>query len=138
MTDTPFLIAHKVRGEPAFDIAIQMRCPECVAHSQAFDDGSFTWGCDECDGEGYWWICSTSGHRAYPWWHTKLEGIGNMIWMTDGEGKSVRWICGFMPEGIPDHYRVNAAPRGKAAEAGRSLLAALGLGKAKAPIKRRI
>ena len=37
-----YLIAHKVRGEPAFDIAIKM---------------------------GDWWIIPTSGHRAYPYWH---------------------------------------------------------------------
>lgn len=55
-----FLIAHKVRGEPAFDIAIKMDCPECTA------------GCPECDGLGYWWIIPTSGHRAHPYWHRQL------------------------------------------------------------------
>jgi hypothetical protein len=38
-----FLIAHKVRGEPAFDVAVQMEMPD-----------------------GVWWIVATSGHRAYP------------------------------------------------------------------------
>ena len=40
-----YLIAHKVRGEPAFDIAINM---------------------------GGWWIIPTSGHRAYPYWHQPI------------------------------------------------------------------
>ena len=45
-----FLIAHKVRGEPAFDIAEQMPV-----------------------GDEIWWIIPTSGHRAYPFWHRVLE-----------------------------------------------------------------
>jgi hypothetical protein len=42
---TLYLIAHKVRGEPAFDVAIQMEMPD-----------------------GPWWIIPTSGHRAFPYW----------------------------------------------------------------------
>lgn len=49
------LILHKVRGEPAYDVAHQMRCPECIGD-----------GCDECEGTGHWWITTTYGHRAYP------------------------------------------------------------------------
>ena len=45
-----YLIAHKVRGEPAFDIAIQMTM-----------------------GDELWWIIPTSGHRAYPWCWQELE-----------------------------------------------------------------
>ena len=48
----PYLIAHKVRGEPAFDIAIKMNM----------------------DGED-WWIIPTSGHRAYPYSVWKLYDI---------------------------------------------------------------
>ena len=48
----PYLIAHKVRGEPAFDIAIKM----------------------DMDGED-WWIIPTSGHRAYPYWEQPLSEI---------------------------------------------------------------
>jgi len=40
-----YLILHKVRGEPAFDIA------ECIGE----------------DGDGEIWIIPTSGHRAYPY-----------------------------------------------------------------------
>lgn len=41
------LILHKVRGEPAFDIAEQL--------------------------ENGWWIIPTSGHRAYPYWTRPLD-----------------------------------------------------------------
>ena len=44
-----YLIAHKVRGERAFDVA-------------------------ELDGNG-WWIIPTSGHRAYPYWTYKLVDL---------------------------------------------------------------
>ena len=40
-----YLIAHKVRGEAAFDIATQLAV-----------------------GDEIWWIIPTSGHRAYPFW----------------------------------------------------------------------
>jgi hypothetical protein len=53
------LVLHKVRGEPAFDIAEQMEV-----------------------GDEVWWIIPTSGHRAYPYktWpidynRYQLEGI---------------------------------------------------------------
>jgi len=45
-----YLIAHKVRGQPAFDIAIQMMMED-----------------------GPWWIIPTSGHRAYPYAWRKLH-----------------------------------------------------------------
>lgn len=44
-----YLIAHKVRGQPAFDIAHQIEVEDEV-----------------------WWIIPTSGHRAYPYWHKEL------------------------------------------------------------------
>lgn len=47
---TFYLIAHKVRGEPAFDIAIRTE----IAGEEA-------------------WIIPTSGHRAYPWWSHPLN-----------------------------------------------------------------
>ena len=81
-----FLIAHKVRGEPAFDVATQTKCPECSAQ-----------GCIECDDLGYWWVVPTSGHRAYPYAH-----------------KSCEWdllSVGLPPEGLPDHYQTSAAPK---------------------------
>jgi uncharacterized protein involved in type VI secretion and phage assembly len=44
-----YLIAHKVRGEPAFDVAIKLQI-----------------------GSEEGWIIPTSGHRAYPYWHDEL------------------------------------------------------------------
>lgn len=133
MSDEPFLIAHKVRGEAAFDIAIQQECVICVGHGG---------GCDECDGLGHWWICSTSGHRAYPYWHHVLQyeerEAGNFIYFDDDPAVISWWQVPDMPDNCPDHYRVNASPRAKVAEAGRSLLAKLGLAKPTQPIRRRI
>jgi hypothetical protein len=79
----PYLIAHKVHGAPAFDVAIRIDCPECTAL-----------GCAECNGLGYWFIVPTSGHRAYPWWDQPLETP----------------IIGGMPAGLPDHYSAAPAP----------------------------
>lgn len=73
MTDR-FLIAHKVRGEPAFDIA--ERCD--IAGEEA-------------------WIIPTSGHRAYPYWHTEF----NMA-----EHLSIQ-----MPSNLRDHYEVSKPSR---------------------------
>ncbi len=47
-----FLIAHKVRGQPAFDIAT----------------------CEAVNGEEHW-IIPTSGHRAYPYWSVMLPEL---------------------------------------------------------------
>jgi hypothetical protein len=49
MTDDLYLIAHKVRGELAFDVAIKLQI-----------------------GEEEGWIIPTSGHRAYPYWDCHL------------------------------------------------------------------
>lgn len=50
MSGEPYLIAHKVRGAAAFDIAIKM---------------------------GDWWIIPTSGHRAHPYWWAPLHRAVN-------------------------------------------------------------
>jgi hypothetical protein len=83
-----YLICHKVRGEPAFDIAERMICPECDLT-----------GCSECDHLGYWWIIPTSGHRAYPWWS---EVLVCPIYSIDPPP---------MPPDLPDHYRPKAEPK---------------------------
>ena len=49
---TSYLILHKVRGEPAFDVAEQMEV-----------------------GDEVWWIIPTSGHRAYPAKHWELANL---------------------------------------------------------------
>ena len=45
-----FLIAHKVSGEAAFDVATKMTCPECPTEYVSCS------ACAECDGQGFWWI----------------------------------------------------------------------------------
>lgn len=62
MTDL-FLIAHKVRGKVAWDVAERMTCVKCSGVYIDEVEGKFK--CDACD-EGVWWILSTVGHRAYP------------------------------------------------------------------------
>lgn len=107
MTDL-YLIAHKVRGEPAFDVALRMDCPECES------------GCAECNQLGHWWIIPTSGHRAYPYYSVDLDLLGEEY------NHAIR--PGEMPANLPDHYPVNkpiakqSGPRGTA-----ELLADIGL-----------
>jgi hypothetical protein len=100
-----YLVAHKVRGEPAFDIATRLECPECEGTGP--EHGS----CVECESLGYWWIVPTSGHRAYPWWWTDLAYVG----LRDGEpgntlGHDIETLCGAMSPDLPDHYAHKAAP----------------------------
>lgn len=85
MTDL-YLIAHKVHGSPAFDIAHRLPCPECSSM-----------GCLECDDLGYWWVVGTSGHRAYPF-HYALISEDSMM------------ILDAMPDPWPDHYATRAEP----------------------------
>jgi hypothetical protein len=104
MTSELYLGAHKVHGEPAFDIMTRCECPECISM-----------GCPECDDLGYWWIVPTSGHRAYPYWSDSLR------WYMDE-------MCNVpeCPTDLHDHYPHRAAPT-------ISLTQALGLGKPAAP-----
>lgn len=73
MSDTPYLICHRVRGETAFDIAIRMKCPLCANGIRDCDEAMCD--CGECQGSGYWWIVSTSGHRAYPSDYIQLDRL---------------------------------------------------------------
>ncbi len=108
-TDALFLIAHKVRGEPAFDIAQHMTCPVCEGTNDH---------CHECDGQGHWWVIPTSGHRAWPYFDIMLEPQ----WMQ---------ILTEMPPALRDHYTSER-------EAVIDLTKALGLeAKPTAPIVRR-
>lgn len=52
-----YLIAHKVRGQPGFDVAI--RCDDMGTPSDP----------------GPWWIIPTSGHRAYPIMFWTLDDV---------------------------------------------------------------
>jgi len=89
MTTPLFLIAHSVRGEAAFDIAMQMECPHCM------DGAGTNYGCFNCEDLGYWWIIPTSGHRAFPF---------------DWEPLVPSTIATEVPSGWPDHYRHGPTP----------------------------
>lgn len=125
MTDL-YLIAHRVRGEPAFDVAQRIHCPECNPHGDQWK------GCHECDGRGIWWIIPTSGHRAYPYWHSKLTDIGGCDCCGHGGFYHDSGILEAMPDELQDHYLTQAEPT-------RSLTDLLNLRpKPVAPILRRI
>lgn len=81
-----YLIAHKVRGEPAFDIAVKME----VEINDSIEE---------------WWLIPTSGHRAYPYWSVPLSE-----WLFDLVGD---YTLPSMPPDWPDHYSVSAAPKGQ-------------------------
>ena len=91
-----YLIAHKVRGELAFDIAHQL-----------------TIG----DEEG--WIIPTSGHRAHPYWWLPLETLHE-----EGSPYSVVDTFNayyFDPDVVPDHYET-VADKGRGLVTGLSAL----------------
>jgi len=99
MTDSePYLILHKVRGEPAFDIAhqIEMEGEEC-------------------------WIVGTIGHRAYPRakWPLDLAIEDAAIFMLNNT-KQADW------DAWPDHYPAKSSPAESTLSA-KSLLTSLGL-----------
>ena len=101
-----YLITHKVRNEPAFDVAMRMPCPECatyeyVEHMAVAESNP---GCTECDHLGYWYIIPTSGHRAYPCSCIPLSELDHM-------GHNMLSVPLPLMEGLPDHYRVGPAPR---------------------------
>jgi hypothetical protein len=94
MTDL-YLIAHKVRGEPAFDIAQHMTCPKCDLGDPF---------CSACDGAGHWWIIPTSGHRAFPimnWPLKHLKEGDSPIAVIDEAGPLEHYV-GW--DSLRDHY----------------------------------
>lgn len=97
-----FLIAHKVHGEPAFDVATRMECPECMNSDQLDPPGS----CSECDSLGFWWIIPTSGHRAYPYWDRSFSEME-----TCQSGCVFVTLPDEMPPDLPDHYIHREAPK---------------------------
>ena len=104
MSEAHYLIAHKVRGEAAFDIAIRMECPICRGTgAKCVVEGP---ECGECIALGYWWIIPTSGHRAYPWWHQRLDittYTGALKGSLDVGVKDC--LVEPMPPDWPDHYQ---------------------------------
>lgn len=124
-----YLIAHRVRGEPAFDCAERMECPECHGNCVCercgstgligphnYDgvcpdcSGQSSHGCTECDSFGYWWIIPTSGHRAYPYWAEQMNYDEHQVWFNQGLVASVIFQLPAMPNGQPDHYHHTASP----------------------------
>lgn len=120
----PYLILHKVRGEPAFDVAIQMECPICKDRWEHED-----WECGECNDEKCWWIISTSGHRAYPYWHEQLNKAVDFE-MCRINGNELKTL----PNDWPDHYAINNSPIKH--EPRTTLLDQLGLSKASKIVRR--
>jgi hypothetical protein len=104
-----YLIAHKVRGEPALDIAEKMIV----------------------DGEE-WWIIPTSGHRAYPYWSWEMAAT-----QLDGGSLTLLEMVPPMPPDLPEHYEVTAAKGKGSGTGGRDLLTMLGLVKPVEPMTRR-
>lgn len=87
------LILHKVRGEPAFDIASRINCPICEGARQGLDHGSdYAGNCNSCD-DGWWWIIPTSGHRAYPY-----------VVLDEHDASKYNAM---IPADWPDHYEVD-------------------------------
>lgn len=121
----PFLICHLVRGEPAFDIAVEMDCPQCLGE-----------GCIECDDKGHWWVVSTSGHRAFPWWQMPMDRLlyDQELCQSAYTPENLLDSVPPPPVGIPDHYSTRATPKQP------SLAEALAahMRKAAPPIKRRV
>lgn len=112
MSEEPYLVAHKVRGEPAFDIAIKLPCAVCrlmkPLTANAENGAGADFECDECDDTGVWWIIPTSGHRATPWWTESLSAFARQD--MDGSCNKLDFIPE-MPEGWPDHYPCNPTPQ---------------------------
>ena len=82
-----YLILHKVRGAPAFDVAERIQLG---------------------DEEG--WIIPTSGHRAYPVWYSDLFGLideGTGCHVLDGY---LGHVMKNMPEDLRDHYECSREP----------------------------
>lgn len=93
---TLYLIAHKVRGEPAFDIA-RKACPGAPCQPNCG-----LWDGEVCRAEvEEWWEIPTSGHRAYPYKWQPVETL-----LTEGSPVDFEsWLT--LPDDWPDHYSCN-------------------------------
>lgn len=118
----PYLIAHVVRGSPAFDIAEQMPCSTCQGYPfGGYPENLDGPGCDECNSLGYWWIIPTSGHRAYPYWWIKLDDLPDLqLLFTTTDYGDVR----IPPPIHPDHYAINNSFLSPPADLAKALAAA--------------
>lgn len=89
-----YLILHKVRGEPAFDIAQRF----CASEDGPCQEGCGLWNhqTNTCLAkQEEWWIIPTSGHGAYPYWYRKLDVAAHVT----------------LPADWPDHYSANDRQR---------------------------
>ena len=75
-----YLILHKVRGEPAFDVAYQMEIGDEVG-----------------------WIIPTSGHRAYP---SRQWPLDQHVCVDNAAGRELIAELDMVAH-LPDHYSVN-------------------------------
>lgn len=102
-----YLIAHKVHGEPAFDVATQITCAVCKGDYDIDRDEESL--CTECDDTGFWWIIPTSGHRAYPYhcWPWDELACDSRICRSEFDPRPI--VAPPMPPALPDHYTSRAA-----------------------------
>lgn len=114
---TLYLILHKVRGLPAFDIAD--RCDEMGTE----------------DDPGPWWIVPTSGHRAYPYRSWALDNLVDVSDINKHGFHDTPATFDFIPIDWPDHYATGEA---KPSTGPSELLARLGLVKPISESVRRI
>lgn len=131
-----FLIAHLCRGEPTFDIAERQPCAICNGGGN-HPASDVIEACVECDGTGHWWILSTPGYRAYPWWWVALNDVPDLELLFQ---HAAPFDPRTKPDGDwPDIFACNDRPSTTIAPTGaRALLARLGLTAPSAPIKRRL
>jgi hypothetical protein len=97
MTNELYLILHKVRSEPAFDIAQKIEV-----------------------GKEEGWIIPTSGHRAYPvqTWALSMNGVPEIE-----DAYSIPDI----PPDLPDHYDVKRDDNSHLVNTAREILTRKGL-----------
>lgn len=94
------LILHKVRGEPAFDVAESLQIG---------------------DEEG--WIIPTSGHRAYPFMVWNLEDLADISDVNINGQHIYPWTMdGRLPADWPDHYEID---KGEAPKANFNIMAVI-------------
>lgn len=131
MSNSLYLIAHKVRGEPAFDIAQRM----CEGDEMCQGDCGLY---PDCKTEPIW-IIPTSGHRAFPLMNWPLNALCHNTGTDYDWGPDVTTECGPIEHhnewsSLRDHYLTEAV-------AAKSLVDILGLIHApltrQPPIKRR-
>ena|SRR5215469_14991909 len=97
-----YLILHKVRGEPAFDIAQKMM----VGNEEG-------------------WVIPTSGHRAYP------SDYFPLTWVRDADGEEVLSHMEKPGDTTPDHYDSHRDDNSYMEDEARTILLRKGLLKSK-------